>query len=369
MPEDAPSSRTHAANAGVRTGLLLLNIGSPDSPSTRDVRRYLREFLSDPRVLDMPSFSRWLLLHGFILRTRPRRSAAAYRKVWTPEGSPLLVHSRALRSGLASRLGAAYEVELAMRYGDPDIATALRGFRSAGVDRIVVLPLFPQYSAAATGSALARVFELLGSGWDIPTVVTLPAFYDHPGFIRAVASSARETLAEGSPDHVLFSYHGLPERQLRRSNAREGHCLATEDCCALMGSKNRNCYRAQAFATSRAVASLLDLDRAGWSVAFQSRLGATPWILPHTDKELPRLAACGVKRLAVLCPSFTSDCLETVEEIGLRARDQWHELGGEEFRLIPCVNAQPAWVDAVAEMVRAAATPDKSASQTETPSR
>jgi ferrochelatase len=360
---------TQNATMHDKTGVLLLNIGTPDSTSTRDVRRYLREFLSDPRVLDMPPVGRWLLLNLVILPTRPRASAAAYRKVWTEPGSPLMVHSRALQAAVANALGETFQVELAMRYGNPGIAPALARLRAAGVRRIVLLPLFPQYSAAATSSALARVFELLGQQWDVPEVVSLPDFFDHPGFIRAVAAGAREVLVRDTPDHVLFSYHGLPERQIRRSDASEGHCLADDECCEAIVPANRGCYRAQAFATSRAVARELSLEPANWSVAFQSRLGRTPWILPHTDKELPRLAASGVKRLAVLCPSFTSDCLETVEEIGLRGREQWRELGGEAFSLIPCVNAQADWVESVAEMVRAAVTPDTSASATETPSR
>ena len=352
-----------------RTGVLLLNVGTPDSTSTRDVRRYLREFLSDPRVLDMPAASRWLFLNGVILPLRPRRSAAAYRKVWTSKGSPLLVHSRALQAGVAAALGDTHEVELAMRYGSPSIAAGLERLQQAGVRRIVLLPLFPQYSEAATGSALARVSELLGRSRDVPALLTIPPFFDHPGYIRAVAARARQELATAAPDHVLFSYHGLPERQIRRTDPSGNHCLASEPCCDIVGGRNRDCYRAQAFATSRALARELALDPASWSVAFQSRLGRTPWILPHTDKELPLLAAKGVKRLAVMCPSFTSDCLETLEEIGFRANDQWRELGGEELTLVPCVNAQPDWIETVAEMVRAAATPAASASATETPAR
>ncbi len=363
------SSQPHSRTKGVKTGVLLLNVGTPDSSAVADVRRYLREFLSDRRVLDMPAPVRWLFLNLVILPTRPRRSAEAYRKVWTPQGSPLLVHSRALREAVAAALGDGHAVELAMRYGHPSIADALTRLRAARVDRIVLFPLFPQYSAAATGSALARVFELMAGSWDIPHVITIPPFFDHPGFIRAVAARAGPMLARAAPDHVLFSYHGLPERQLRRSDPTGGHCFATEGCCDTLGSPNRNCYRAQTHATSRALARELALEPTPWSVSFQSRLGRTPWIVPHTDRELPRLAARGIKRLAVLCPSFTSDCLETIEEIGIRAKDQWRELGGSELTLVPCVNAQPDWVETVAKMVRAAVTPDISASETETPSR
>jgi ferrochelatase len=339
-----------AGNAPI--GVLLVNLGTPEAPQPREVRRYLAEFLSDPRVIDIPALPRWLLLHGFILRTRPRASAAQYRKIWTEAGSPLLVNGLALRDAVASALGDAYRVELGMRYGRPDLATALEALSAAGVSRIVLLPLFPQYSEAATGSAVARVEALHADRADVPPLRVLGDFYDEPRFIEAFATVARPHLQRFQPDHVLLSYHGLPERQVRATDLSGAHCLAIESCCDAVGEINRRCYRAQCFATSRALTAALGLGEGDTSVAFQSRLGRTPWIRPYTDERLPELAASGVRRLAVMCPAFVADCLETLEEIGLRANTQWRELGGDALELIPSLNAHPAWVDAVAGIVR-----------------
>jgi ferrochelatase len=334
-------------------GALLLNLGTPDSPSVPDVRRYLREFLSDPRVIDINPVSRWLLLHAVILPVRPARSALAYQKVWTEEGSPLLVHSQRLLEGVRRSLGPGYKIELAMRYGSPAIATALGQLLAADVRKIVVLPLFPQYSSAATGSAVERVYQLLGKGENLPAVETVGPFYDDPGFIAAFAGVARRHLDPFRPDHVLFSYHGLPERQVKASDTSGKHCLRSPSCCDAIVPQNRFCYRAHCFATTRALAASLGLKPDKHSVAFQSRLGRTPWIHPYTDTEaLPALAMAGHKRLAVMCPAFVADCLETVEEIGIRARDQWRQLGGEELLLVPSLNAEPWWVETVARLLR-----------------
>jgi ferrochelatase len=334
------------------TGVLLVNLGTPDAPRSPEVRRYLREFLSDPRVLDTNALARWLLLEGVILRVRPRRSAEAYAKVWSPAGSPLLIHSRALRDAVSAALGPAHPVELGMRYGQPSLADALDRLRTADVARIVVLPLFPQYASSSGGSAAARVMELAGALWNVPPLEILGEFPDDAGFVAAFAEVARESLAGFDADHVLFSYHGLPERHVRKSDPSGAHCLASEGCCDAIVPANRRCYRAQCHVTTRALAAALDLGADGFSVSFQSRLGRTPWIKPYTDFVLPELAARGVKRLAVLCPSFVADCLETVEEIGIRAREQWHAIGGDELRLVPSLNAHPRWVTAVLAMLR-----------------
>jgi ferrochelatase len=319
------------------------------------VRRYLREFLGDPRVLDIPALPRRLLLEGVILPTRPRRSAEAYTKVWTPEGSPLLVYGRALRDALGKRLGGGFVVELAMRYGVPAIPAAIERLAAADCRRIVVVPLFPQYSAAATGSALEAVYRAAGARWNVPPLDVLDSYYDDPGFIGALAAVARELPEERRPDHLLLSYHGLPERQIRKSDATGAHCFASNACCEVIGRANRFCYRAQCAATSRALTRTLGIPDEDWTIAFQSRLGRTPWIRPYTDEILPFLRERGVRRLAVMCPSFVADCLETIEEIGLRGREQWLELGGEELVLIPCLNAHPAWVETVAGWVEARA--------------
>lgn len=334
------------------TGVLLLQLGTPDSTAVGDVRRYLREFLSDPRVLDIPRPARALLLNAVILPFRPRRSAEAYEKIWTEDGSPLVIHSEALVAEVQEILGDGYRVTFGMRYRNPSIEAAVEELMSAGCDHIVVLPLFPQYASASGGSAIAQALEVIGRRWNIPRVAVLGDFHDHPGFTKAVAAIAAPLLGEFAPDHVLFSYHGLPEKQVRKSDRSDDWCLTANDCCGQMNDTNRFCYRAQCHATTRALAAELKLPTARYSTTFQSRLAGQKWIEPYTDKSLPGLYAAGVRRLAVLTPSFVADCLETLEEIGIRLRKQWMELGGEDLLLVPCVNADPAWAAGVAEMVR-----------------
>ncbi|MAE95315.1 MAG: ferrochelatase [Deltaproteobacteria bacterium] len=336
------------------TGLLLVQLGTPDAPTTPAVRRYLREFLGDPRVLDMPAAGRWLLLNAIILPFRPRRSAALYQKIWSAEGSPLLVHSQALADGVAKALAEGFRVELGMRYGNPSLEGAVDRLLAADLERIVVLPLFPQEASSTSGSAVERVHELTRGRSHVPTLTTLGSFPDAAFFIEPSAEIARPILSAFGADHVLLSYHGLPERHVRRSDRSGEHCLASDSCCDALGAANPHCYRAQCFATSRALAAALELDPATTSTAFQSRLGRTPWIGPATEQRLPELHESGVRRLAVLCPSFVADCLETLEEIGVRAREQWRELGGEALELVPCVNAHPGWVRGVADRVREA---------------
>lgn len=350
-----------------RTGVLLVNLGTPDAPETGPVRRYLREFLSDPLVLTMPAPARWLLLNLVILPIRPRRSAAAYRKIWTREGSPLLVHSCELADGVAEALGDAFHVQLAMRYGQPQIADALDRMHRAGLERLIVVPLFPLFASANHTSIKIRVTELLAASNFRPEVIHFPAFYDDPDWISAVARASKPTLDEIGPEHVLFSFHGIPENQVKATDTSGLVCLASDDCCERIREPNRNCYRAQSFAHAHAVAAELGLPRGSWSVAFQSRLGRTPWVQPFTDEVLPELAKRGVRRLVVVCPSFVADNLETLEEIGIRGREQWTQVGGEVLGLAPCPNAQRDWVESLAERIRASSTPESSASATETP--
>jgi ferrochelatase len=333
------------------TGLLLVNLGTPRAPTTGAVRRYLREFLGDPRVIDLPGPLRWLLVNAIIAPFRAPKSAALYRNIWSTDGSPLLVHGVALRDALRERLGGDWRVELGMRYGEPSLGDAFAALVAHGCARIVVLPLYPQYASSTTGSTLERVFAIAGAQGNVPAIETIGAFYDDPGFIEAQAALARPRLASFRPDHVLLSYHGLPERHVRRADPSDRHCLVKDGCCDAIGPANRDCYRAHCFATSRALARVLGLEPQRWSTSFQSRLGRTPWIRPYTDEIVADLARRGVKRLAVLCPSFVADCLETLEEIGLRLRERWQELGGEAFELVPCVNASPPWIDAVVALV------------------
>lgn len=336
------------------TGVLLLQLGTPDSTSVGDVRKYLREFLSDPRVLDIPAPARFLLLNAVILPFRPRRSAEAYEKVWTEDGSPLIIHTEALAAGLGVALGDGYRVAYGMRYQSPSIESALTRLVADGCTRIVVLPQFPQYASASTGSAVEKALELIGQMVNVPEVHCVGAFYDDPGFLGAAAEVARPLLDGFDPDHVLFSYHGLPEKQIRRGDPTGDRCLQEADCCDSVSQVNAFCYRAQCFATTRGLLALLGLDDATTSTSFQSRLAGQKWIEPYTDYRLPELYDAGVRRLAVLTPSFTADCLETIEEIGIRGRKQWEDLGGEDFLLVPCVNSHHRWVEAVAEMARGA---------------
>lgn len=333
-------------------GLLLINLGTPEAPETAAVRRYLREFLSDPRVLDIGPVGRAALLNLFILPTRPRKSAEAYKKVWTDRGSPLLAHSEDLAAGVQERLGPSWLVKLGMRYGAPALGEALLALLRAGVSRLVVLPLYPQYSAASTGSSLEEVFRLAGSLWVTPNLAVVEPLFDDPGFIAAVAARGRPILQAERPDHILFSYHGLPERQIRKADDTGSHCLARPDCCERMVAANRACYRAQCYATTRLLAAALNLRPEDYTVCFQSRLGRTPWVRPYTDVVLPELRAAGKQRIVVFCPAFVADCLETLEEIGIRARAEFLAAGGQSLTLVPSLNAIPEWIDAVVGLVR-----------------
>lgn len=341
MPETTP-----------RTGLLLINLGTPTAPEAGPVRTYLRQFLADPRVLDIPALGRWALLHLFILPFRPAKSAAAYRKVWSDRGSPLLYHSQDLLEAVQSHFAGRLKVVLAMRYGQPSIARGLTELRDAGCERVIVLPLYPQYASSSTGSSLEEVYRVAGRLWNVPHLQVVEPFYDHPGFIDAFVAQARPVIDEVQPDKVLFSFHGLPERQVQKSDPTGRHCLADAACCDTIDAANRFCYRAQCVQTAKALMGQLALTADQSVICFQSRLGRTPWVKPYTDVVLQELAQAGAKRLVVICPAFTADCLETLEEIGIRADEDFRALGGETLRLVPSLNATPAWVAAIADMVR-----------------
>jgi len=336
-----------------QTGIALINLGTPEAPTPRAVRRYLRQFLGDPDVIDLPAPLRWLLVNAVILPRRPRASAAAYRKIWTDQGSPLLVHTRALAEKVETEL-AGPPVEVGMRYGNPSIAGALAALRDRGARRFVAVPLFPHETDATTGSIRGELARVLGDG---ERAETSGAFYAAPDFVNAWRESARPALQAFEPDHVLLSYHGLPESAIRKADASGARCLRRPDCCKMADSARAGCYRAQCYATSRILIEGLELDPESTSTAFQSRLGRAAWIGPYTDDALRDLASRGVRRLAVLCPSFVVDCLETLEEIGIRAGEQWRELGGDELRLAPCPNAGPEMAAVVARLARETASP------------
>lgn len=323
-------------------GLLLINLGTPQAPCIPEVRRYLREFLSDPRVIDLPLPLRALLLYGTILPFRPKISAKAYQAIWTTEGSPLLVHCQNLVAKLQAKLQGQVTVALGMRYGQPSIASALE--QLAGCREITVLPLYPQYSSAATGSSIEKTLSLLSKASKQPTLHIIHEFYQHPSFINALAQSIKPYLAKS--DFLLFSYHGIPVRQLKR----QGCETVCAEACPIIARANPYCYRAQCYQTSREIAQSLAISEASFGVSFQSRLGKTPWIHPYTDLYLAELAQRGIKRLAVACPSFVTDCLETLEEIAIRAKEQWLHLGGESLDCIPCLNDSDLLVKAILDI-------------------
>jgi ferrochelatase len=330
-----------------RKGVLLINLGTPDNCDKRSVYRYLTEFLNDPRVIDLPAIIRWPLVNCIIIPTRLKKTTLAYQKIWRLE-SPLLANSKRLQHALSTELGNDYQAEISMRYGNPSIPLALE--KLAHCEEIIVLPLFPQYASATTGSALEKVFSLLKQQWNIPAIKTYHHFYNHPGFIQSYAQIIQAHLQHKSFDMLLFSYHGLPERHITKSL-----CKATCDrhhACPSIHFNNAYCYRAQCFETTRLIAESIDLSEQQYSVAFQSRLGHTPWIKPHTDLMLPDLIKRGIRNIAIVCPSFVADCLETVEEVNIRMRAQWQTLGGNEFIFIPCLNDHSYWVKALAEIVK-----------------
>jgi protoporphyrin/coproporphyrin ferrochelatase len=326
--------------------VLLVNLGSPDSPSVRDVRRYLREFLMDARVLDAPWPVRFFVVHGLILPFRPKQSAEAYHTIWTTEGSPLVVISRQVQAALQAIT--AVPVELAMRYQNPSIEAAVTALEKRGIEELLLIPLFPHYAMSSFETAVERVRELLARRAPRIQLTVQPPYYEREDYVDALVASARGQL-ESPYDHLLFSFHGLPERHLRKSDPTGCHCLQSEDCCRRESPATATCYRAQCLRTVAAFVRKSGVTR--YSVAFQSRLGRDPWLKPYTDLEIERLAREGVRRLRVICPAFVSDCLETLEEIGIRARQSFLEAGGTDFALIPCLNLNASWVKTLGNMV------------------
>jgi ferrochelatase len=327
-------------------GVLLVNLGSPDSTSVGDVRRYLNEFLMDGRVIDVAWPLRRLIV-GMILINRPKHSAHAYRMIWTKEGSPLIAMSRRVQAELQKRI--AMPVELAMRYQNPSIPDAIRKLRDRGADELLLIPLFPHYAMSSYESAVERVKEITAKCASDISLEIQPPFFDAPDYIEALVASAADYL-KGDYGHLLFSFHGIPERHLRKSDPTGGHCLATENCCAGENPAHATCYRAQCFKTAAAFVAKAGIPAGKFSISFQSRLGRDPWLKPYTDFELAEFPKRGVKKLLVICPAFVTDCLETLEEIAIRGRETFLKAGGREFAQIPCLNAHPLWISALEKM-------------------
>lgn len=333
-----------------KTGVLLINLGTPDSPSVSDVRKYLFQFLNDPRVIDIPYLSRKLLVNLLIVPFRAPKSAKVYQKLWTDKGSPLLYLSGQAQALLQAELGDEYDVHLAMRYGNPSIPDVLARMQKLNFSQIIVLPMFPQYAAASTGSALEEVMRIVNKWWVIPDIRLISQYFDHPLYIRAFVERASQyKLADF--DHVLFSYHGLPERQLDKVH-HTGNC-ASNGCETDVTAENKFCYRAGCYATTRLIASGLGLSADKYTVCFQSRLDEG-WVKPYSDVVIREFAEKGMKRLLVLSPAFTADCLETIIEIGHEYQELFQSHGGEKVQLVESLNDHPTWIQCMKDLVQTA---------------
>ena len=331
--------------------ILIVNLGSPNSTSVADVRRYLREFLGDERVIDYPAPLRWLLLEGIILRVRPKKSAHAYEQIWTPEGSPLITTSKSVQRKLASSLGPETPVYLAMRYGQPSIASVLTQIATDGIKELLLLPQYPHYAMSSWETVVVKVYEEAARLAPSLNLACIQPFYADADYIEALHAVAAPFLAQPH-DFVLFSFHGIPERHLRKADSSKAHCTIVKDCCTTCSPVQATCYRAQCLATTRALVARASIPAEKHSVAFQSRLPGEPWLTPFTDHELVRLAKEGRKRLLILSPAFVADCLETIEEISVEGKATFLNAGGTSFTQIPCLNDHPAYVDFLANRVR-----------------
>lgn len=330
-------------------GALLINLGSPESPTAEDVKRYLGEFLMDKYVIDIPYIARTLLVKGIILRTRPKKSAINYQKIWREEGSPLIVLSKRMHQKVANQTG--LPVALAMRYGEPSIHSGLKELAEKGLSEVLLIPLYPQHAMATTVTILEKARTLQQKHFPQMKLSSLPAFYNRPEYIRVLADSIRRSLAKKEIDHLLFSYHGIPERHIQKSDITHSHCKIDGSCCQTPSPAHEFCYRHQCYETTRLVCEYLELAGNKVSTSFQSRLGRDAWLRPYTSETVKELAEKGVKKLAVVTPAFVADCLETLEEIGMETKTEFERLGGENFHSIPCLNDDDAWCKAMSSWI------------------
>ena len=326
-----------------------MNLGSPDSTDPKDVKKYLDEFLMDPRVIDVPYWARVLIVRGIILNTRPKKSAEAYKRIWWDEGSPLIVLSERLQKKIDDLTSV--PIALAMRYQSPSILQGLQELHDQGVDEVLVFPLYPQFAMATTETILVLAEELRQKHFPQMQFTSVPAFYNHPDYIRVLGNSIQESLQGVEFEHLLFSYHGVPERHIRKSDITKSHCKIDGSCCQTPSPAHQFCYRHQCYETTRLVAEYLELKPDTYSVSFQSRLGFDPWLKPYTDRTIERLGLNGTKKMAIVCPAFVSDCLETLEEIGIEGQEIFHEVGGKDFSVVPCLNDREDWVKMLSRWV------------------
>ncbi|HET8839629.1 MAG TPA: ferrochelatase [Flavobacteriaceae bacterium] len=330
-------------------GVLLVNLGSPQSTDPKDVKKYLDEFLMDERVIDVPWLLRAFIVKGIILNTRPKKSAEAYEKIWWDEGSPLIVLSERLQEKIDAQTSV--PIALAMRYGEPSLEMGLRELVEKGVDEILLLPLYPQFAMATTETIVVLAEELKRKFFPHISYTTIPAFYNHPDYLHVLSKSIAESLEKIDFEILLFSYHGLPERHIRKNDITRSHCKIDGSCCQTPSPAHQFCYRHQCLETTRLVAERLNLEPGTYQTSFQSRLGFDPWLKPYTDRTIEKLGLSGVKKLAVVTPAFVSDCLETLEEIAMQGKEIFEEVGGEEYNCLPCLNDRQDWVNTLSRWI------------------
>lgn len=333
-----------------KKGLLLINLGSPDGTDVRDVRKYLDEFLMDERVIDIPYWKRFLLIKGIILRTRPKRSAEAYKKIWWKEGSPLIVISQRFKDKVSKKIS--IPVALGMRYGSVSIKNAIQELKDVGVNQVLLVPLYPHYAMSSFETVVEKSKEVSKKFFPDIKMDILPAFYKDNAYLSAMSNNLKHHLEDFNYDHILFSYHGIPERHILKSDTTQGHCKIDGTCCETLSKAHQTCYRHQCFETTKAIVKKLELKEGTFTNSFQSRLLKDPWLKPYTDFELKRLANEGVKKLAVITPSFVTDCLETLEEIAIEGKREFLNEGGVQFKHIPCLNENEEWVDTMCNWVK-----------------
>ncbi len=332
-----------------KKGVLLVNLGSPKSATFKEVKKYLNQFLMDGNVIDIPYLLRLILVRGIIVPTRAKQSANLYQKIWTREGSPLIVNSQKLEAKVKTKT--LIPTALAMRYGEPSIKMGLKELSQKGIEKILVVPLYPQYAKSTTATVMQEIEKVKSTYFSSLKVSFLPAFYNNPNYIKVLANSIKNGLNGSKPDHFLFSYHGLPERHLRKADPTGSHCLQKKDCCTTTSIAHKTCYKHQCVKTTELVVKELNLKEGSYSISYQSRLGKDPWIQPYTSETVNDFAANGIKNLAVVTPAFVSDCLETIEEIGMEAKDAFLEKGGEIFTRIACLNDNEEWAEVIASWV------------------
>lgn len=333
----------------MKKGVLLINLGSPDSTKVKDVRKYLDEFLMDERVIDIAYWKRFLLIKGIILNTRPKKSAEAYKKIWWNEGSPLVVISERFHKKIREKLD--IPVALGMRYGSMSIKKSMEELKSQDVDSVLVIPLYPHYAMSSYETVVEKAKEVQQNGFPTMTLDFLPVFYNNPDYINVMSNNLKNHLVDFDYDHILFSYHGIPERHILKSDTTNSHCKIDGSCCNSPSKAHATCYRHQCFETTKEMAKTLHLKKGSYSNSFQSRLLKDPWLKPYTDFELERLPQNGIKKLAVITPAFVADCLETLEEIAMEGKSDFLKAGGKEYKHIPCLNDNDEWVSTMCNWI------------------